>query len=390
MKRSRLKYLGPWPPMLIVVLIGMLSACSKDGPSVTATASIFKGGKDAGARSLARPTDRLASGNWRLSPDEAQLTFVAMSLTDPSADGGKGKDRQVDLSDCVVTYKRMDSGGAKLKDCQFSIPVGTYTKIWVAVSTTYKIKITDSVKGIYTDSNASTGIGTTAPTGGATFIDYTIQADGGATRKGSTLALPIPFEVKEGTTPTISIVTDMNSTVMATVANNVMTLDSNVGDLPVDFVGIPGSGGSAGFYSNQSTFEPNGNTQSTNIKFAKVFYDSNGTPVMASIHRLCNVGTGPSSAYSFGLNSANALSFKAGYYLGIDSSNVVGWAIPNADSSQFAIYKLAKVTTLNGSTTLTCTDGQTSTPAPSSGDTYSSGAPSFTAKETHTLKVFSQ
>src|SRR5438874_2296941 len=73
--------------------------------------------------------------------------------------------------------------------------------------------------------------------------------------------------------------------------------------------------------------------------------------------------------------------FNGRGYLGLDTTNTLGWALPtdNSFASYSSEFSMAQVITLGGSTTLKCKQISTD-PAPAGGN-FSSGAPAISSPD---------
>jgi hypothetical protein len=119
----------------------------------------------------------------------------------------------------------------------------------------------------------------------------------------------------------------------------------------------------------------------------RVFYDSDGQPsrvvFSASLWPVVdNIGN-PQICFR---RAPPSYSGRPNY-LGKDSSNVIGFAtIESAGSNYRTLASFTDVSTLSGTTTINLKN-DSNPPAPSSGETYSSGAPSFVPDSSVSLQL---
>jgi hypothetical protein len=183
-----------------------------------------------------------------------------------------------------------------------------------------------------------------------------------------------------GTIPSVSLVADLIHTTFVTVGAGMNFFT----DLPIPGVFIIPSLSGAGrveYYTASGTAlsaimpGPTDNDSHS----VRVFYASPPQPSY-----IISPVVGPSSAQS--VNPATSpvesdLGFKAGGYAGLDATGALCWALPTTFAYQTYAYlrRMQSVTTLGAATTvqtLSLNGGQAT--APTSGDTYASGCPTFT------------
>ncbi len=350
---------------LSLCVIGTLFLASCGGGGSKVNARFIKGGT--AARTSSAATGPRTGVDWMLSPDQGKVTFNNITF---KTNGGSSE--KVTLTNCTVTYDRKAATGASLLDCPMTVAPGTYTQMSICFSATAQVLISDASVPLYTDPSATTFLTATPPVGGAGFVNYTAGATGGDPCFG--IPLPNPLVVAASGTATISIITDMTRTIPASLNGGTYSFVSTVGNRPIEIVGVPGSGGSSEYYSDSGSFVRNG---PTGEKFTRVYYDSAGSPVAVGGLSVCS-NDGPSYAYAFSPTAANALSFDSGIYLGLDSSKVLAWAIPlTSDKAKGSVFTMPRATTLGAPSTINCQSNVTPIPPPTSGDTYSSGAPAI-------------
>lgn len=369
--------------------------------SITGNASIIMGASSQtfltpSATSLLAPAD----GNWNLSPNQAKITFTRVDFVNSSGS------ISATLNNCEVTYDREKVSGSNLLDCSFTLNIsvedgstssfrGEYGGIYIYYKRTLQLKIRDTTNNIYTDLGTATYLSTTEPAGGAAFVNYTMGGGSSEQDISSQIYLQTPFVVQEGETPSIKIVTDMNHTIMAQVSGGIPSFQTNSGQAPVQLMAVP-SANSAGneFYSNASTLD--GFHQSgAGETYVRVFYIDNAPAFVVTNGYIngCADGNGISQAYAMNPATApaqNAEGYKAGGYLGL-SSGILAWAFPTSWlwTQYSGIYKLEKKTTIGSSAQFECAATST-VPAPSSGNTYESGPPTFTPITTLTLSLLAK
>ncbi|TMB23331.1 MAG: hypothetical protein E6J71_03965 [Deltaproteobacteria bacterium] len=323
-------------------------------------------------------------GHWALSPDQGRVTFVNLAFQ--SADGNV---QSVDLTDCVATYVRNSAALTQMLDCPFQLPPGTYVGLGVGVLTTFEVLINDSVNGFYTDPASPNGITTSPPVGGPQFASFVVPGPGGTgTVLSAQTFFTTPIVVDAGAPVTVDIVADMIHTVFANVSGGVPSFDTSLPLPAVQLVASLEGAGKVEFYSPTGTALDTLMPGPTDDESGsvRVFYAS---PGQASY--VFSPVPGPSQAWSVSpatspVNPGNG--FRAGGYLGLDSGNVLCWALPSdyTYASYTELCEMSIVTTVGQTTTLRCQQ-MTTVPPPLSGDTYASGCPAITPDEQRTLTL---
>ena len=309
--------------------------------------------------------------------------------------------QSVTLSNCTPTYKISDASLSQILDCPFQIAAGTYVSMGIGVSTTFQVLVDDATNGLYTDPASSTGLSSTAPSGGAQFVSVTVAGPGGM---GNVLSqetfFPQPVTLTatgsvggDGGAPgvTVDVVQDMIHTLFVNVTGGTPTFDTS---LPLPAVQMIPSVEGAGHVEFSTSTGVAGDTTlpgptDDDGSSVRLFYDASGAPSY-----LFHPTLGPSQAWAADpakSTPGTGTNFRAGGYLGIDSSGTLCWAIPQDYSYQsyIGICEMKVVSTQGGSTSLQCANMAT-VPPPTSGNTYASGCPSITPSSTVSLKLVAQ
>jgi hypothetical protein len=360
---------------------------------------------------LAQPRDRSPSqGTWYLTPDRMTLTVISIAFIPV---GGGSAFNSSSSVNCTVTYDKSQATLSSLGDCPFQVPAGTYGGIQIQVSTMIQFTVNDTANGFYTDPTAPHLITDTPPSGGAQSVSFNQAAGCTQCGSGSNIAtfqtgFASPITVSDSSHPKVFVVFDPVHWVTVPVS-----LGGVSGDLSVAGTGIPlipsiSPVSSVEYYSNVGTlgsFNLGSVGQATGIKIystsagparADMIYGvpASNDGIAADSGCAQNMGNSAWPANpkdsTPGLPGSDAF-FGSGGYLGVDSSSNLSWAFPTdfSYSSYAAVFSLPRVTGIGQSTTLSyeCTSD---VPAPSSGDTYSSGAPSFSASATRSLTLLTR
>ena len=345
-------------------------ALSRQAGSSSATISFFSGATPAGHPAALRavrpntlPMDVVPKdGQWYLSPDQMILTVTSIQLQGGSMDPV--------AVNCPLTYDRSQPGLTKLSDCSFAATAGTYSGLNLGISSTYQVLINDSVNGFY---STSSGIVTSSPAGGAQYLTVITNSFSGIASQ-----FPAPIDVSSSAPPKLSVVVNGLQFFRVQVSSGAVSLGwPDVGDTdprrPDMTVSVDALANVA-FYSNQGINSAGAICTGgacappplQGVIAAYVFYSS--TNVSTWIQLVLN---GTPSGCPIGASGA----FNGRGYLGLDTTNTLGWALPtdNSFSSYGTEFNMAQVTMLSGSTTLNCKQISTD-PAPAGGN-FSSGAP---------------
>ena len=366
-----------------ILALGTAAACSDtSAPSIPVIARILNG--PSAATSLAgiqSPSTDIASagsdvaaapapatGYWLLSPDQASLKIVRIALEG----GSMGRGITVD---CAVTYDRFKVGLASIGDCAFPAPAGSYTGVNLTFSSTYSVLISDAVNGFYSNSS---GIVTSAPTGGAQGLVVTLPSSDGE----FSMSIPFmtPLVVSATAPPELSVVINGIQFFHVNVSFGLVSLGwpgtTFADPFRPDIAAAPRALSKTAFYAAQSLGSTGsycaaacGATAPTGVTSLSVYYASTGGPIVIG---MALNGT-PSTCGPFGVN---LVSDSRGY-LGLDSGGNLGWAIPLASTwtTYSSELRMAEVSTLAATTTLYCQKRSTD-PAPVGGS-YSGGAPAI-------------
>ncbi len=330
--------------------------------------------------SLFAPFAPPANGHWAISPDEARLTFVSLTLVDAS----NGNAFALDLPDCTPSYVRTSAALSQLADCTFSVPIGTFSKISLGVLNSASILVNDATNGFYTTPSVASGVSTTVPTGGAKAIAFLVPGAGGVIT--ATGYLSTALTVTAGSSPSIDIVVDLIHTVAFDVAGSTVTIDTATPAPPALF--LPMLSAASGRYE---MYSPLGTTQNVlttgpadnDSNAIRIFY---ATPPQPS-HVFSPVA-GPNQAWSVDPRSGSGA--RPGGWLGLDTSGRACWALPANDftwTSYDRVCELVVQSNLGAVASLTCQTGFAVAPPPVSGPTYASGCPAITPDITRNVTL---
>ncbi|HCM41662.1 MAG: hypothetical protein A2X97_12470 [Bdellovibrionales bacterium GWA1_52_35] len=389
----------------VVILV---SGCGKKNAneikSVTGTASIVLGAST-GAVSMQSgdlTIASLADGTWRLSPDQAKLTFTQIDFVSAT----QGQSVSATLSNCVVTYDRSLQSGANLLDCPFTLQLtsedggvsykGTYVGVYLYFKTTIPVLLNGALGGIYSDPASPTKL--SAGSNAGQYVDYQLGGGTGAVATAQ-VYFATPFLISDTETPTIRVITDMIHTISGEVTAGVPSFNANAGERPVELMAVPGGEtGSSEFYSTATTIEstPQLGTDGQDYLFARVFY-SGANPVFVSTSGYlpgCSSGSAISQAYAVNPATAplqDSSGNKAGGFLGLSAAGDISWAL--ASSYQWTQYEslfvMQKASAIGQGTDLKC-QATTAIPQPADGVTYRSGTPAITPSHTFQVKLLAK
>lgn len=365
----------------IALLSAVLAlACNTTSPKkrISATARFVNGASPSSP--LITSATRLASstlasavpanGRWFISPEKITMKLKHVFFSGP--------DQTENIPvDCTVTYDRSKPGLAQLADCPFTVPPGRYNAVTVFFDKNIDYLVNDPATGFY---STATGIVTTPPSGGA--VAYTLSLGTNAEVAPSPMQFPTTLNIADSASLTVSIVVNGIQSLRVDVNGGAVTPGwagtPNSTNIPPDLVAAVGTLAGVEFYASQAlnttgSFCAGGACANppTGITAVSVYYSSASTPAMVGMQFN---GT-PSICGPFGVGFMNS----AKGYLGLDAQNNLGWAI--GSDQNFTSYtlemRMARVTSLGGSTTVYCKNRSTD-PAPPGG-TYASGAPAIAA-----------
>jgi hypothetical protein len=367
--------------LLSVIFLSLVSGCGK---TVSGTASFYKGIAGTAREASPAPPPGERSGTWYLTPDKVTMTITSIAL------GNEGDfEEEEDLS-CEITWERGSASLAKLTDCPFTVGTGTYTGIQVKVANQIKVTISDAANGIYTNSASVSKLASTGPAEEVT-VDVCISCPAGSSQTFASNFLT-GITVDETTTPSVSVIFDpvqWLSTFPGTATFGDQPFTSTNTGIPL----VPTLSGlsKVEFYSNAGTlssFEQSNREPKVGVK---IYYATDTAPLRADLTYGARAFSGcannfGTSAWSAshktatpgGSGNSSDLYFGNGGYLGL-ASNTLAWAFPTTFSygQWAAVMTLPVAATVGGSASLSysCTSN---VPDPVSGDTFSSGLPSFT------------
>jgi hypothetical protein len=382
---------------------GTMSDASGDGNTITnavaANARVLHGpstsaaaGASATRSSTIAGPSTIADGRWAISPTQATVDITGVQFQGDEP----GVVADVNFGSCTPSYALDAPTLSQLLDCPFELSPGTYISVGISVSTTFQVLIDDSVNGLYTDPSASTGLATSPPSGGAQAVSVTVSGPGGSgnvLNQAMYFSQPFTIGSDAGSAgSSVDIVEDMVHTLFVNVTGGVPSFDMS---LPLPAVqmlaSIDGAGG-VQFYTSTGTAADTmlGGPTDDDSSSVRVFYDGSG----AAAYEFHPVAMGPSQAWA--ANPATSPSsgsgdFRAGGYLGVDSTGTVCWAIPVDYTYQAynGFCEMKTLSTIGTTTTLQC-ESTTTVPSPVSGDTYASGCPAITPTTSVTLTLVAQ
>src|SRR2546426_5381179 len=297
------------------------------GGSSNTTISFFSGATPAGhpaALRTVRP-DTLPmnvvpkDGQWYLSPDKMILTVTSIQLQGGSMD-------RVTVN-CSFTYDRSQPGLTKLSDCPFAATAGTYSGLNLQISPTYQVLINDSVNGFY---STSSGIVTSPPAGGAQYLTVTTNSFSGIASE-----FPAPIDVSSSAPPTLSVVVNGLQFFRVQVSSGAVSLGwPDVGDTDPrrpDMTVSVDALAKVAFYSNQGINSAGAICTGgacappplQGVIAAYIFYSSASVPTWIQL-----VLNGTPSGCPIGASGA----FSGRGYLGLDTADTLGWALPTDNS----------------------------------------------------------
>lgn len=368
--------------VLGAILLGTLAGCKAGEPRarVSGKMRFVLGGTSGVATALresARPTAPLVAGDeYIVSPRKAKITFTSVVFRGATETLGTSE-----FTGCTVIYDRSLNAGATLLDCPFTAPVGELTQIALYFNKEMELLVSDATVGIYSDAATATRYSTTAPSGGATFVPFTVTIGDASPSRATPIIFAAPVTIAEGTTPTLYVTTDMIHTVQLKVNAGGTTLTANPGNDPVAlFGGI--EPGTSSFYSGATTVEA---IKVQGVPQLRIFADQSGKPLYV-IGPTCGVD-GPKGAWA-----SPPIGSTIGGWLGKDANGTIAWALPTDASfaTYSAYFTMAARTVVGQTTTLNC-KATSSPPAPADGKTYAAGAPAMSGVTTSwTLRLLAK
>lgn len=375
---------------LLPALVFIVAACGDStGPRlVSGTAHLVHGPSLAVGASVDRRPDSKPSfavapsgGHWFISPDQGKITITSLSFHDAS-----GNVQDATLSTCTATYSRASASLSSILDCPFTLASGTYVEVDIGISNVFQVLINDATHGIFTDPSSATGLSTTAPAGGAAFVNLTIPTSGDANGVMETqTAFDAPLVVDSASPPAITLIVDMIHTVLMNVSGSTLTFDTSLPQPAVHVTPTVSGPGRVEFYTATGTAD-NVNagiaTMGNEATSIRLVYNGASAPI-----DVWSPVIGPSEAWN-AAPTPGASMFTIGGYLGLDATGTICWALPASYTyAQYAYLKSMKPATAIGGTTVLKTKAVTTAPAPASGTTYASGCPTFTADQQTTMTL---
>ena len=318
-----------------------------------------------------------AGDEYIVSPRRAKITFTSVIFRDASGNPlGTSA-----FTDCTVTYDRSLATGSTLLNCPFTAPVGDIYQMAVYFNKTMQLLVSDATVGIFSDAASPTSYSTSPPSGGASFVSYTVNIGDNDLSRATPIIFQAPITIAEGTSPTLYVTTDMIHTFQLKVNTGGTTLTANTGNDPVALFGGT-TPGTSSYYSGASSIEA---LFVRGTPYLRIFSDQSGRPLYV-ISTTCGVD-GPKGAWA-----SPPIGATIGGWLGKDANNVIAWALPTTStySAYSAYFTMAERTVLGQTTVLNC-KATASPPPPADAKTYSSGAPAMTAPTTAlTLKLLAK
>lgn len=388
---------------IVPIVVLVLAACSEDRGPVrrAATARIVNGATAEAPAATPAPTvagDAILAANipvehYTISPDKVKATLLAISFEPHVNNEGESP-----LPNCEVTYDRAAASLSTRLECPFEVTEGTYTRMKLRFSKKFQVLVDDAVNNLYTDPSAALGLASSRPAGGAQFIDYQIVCV-------STPCSAVDGVVDVAFTEPLVVGADPLQLTVVMHGLHTMAIERIQGvfqekdwrtDVPLFLVPSVTGVASVDFYSSYGsgrTFNSTAGATAPPLVDFFVFHDQQGPTFLGLLNRIAAPGSALESCYktpagkqvgSYVQNTAPTVmpdiepQFRPGGYLGRDASGVIAWTM-SADGygvSQYSLWRMQGVTTPGGSTTLSCLV-TASPPVPTSGNTYSSGAPAM-------------
>jgi hypothetical protein len=366
---------------VLVVALALLSCDKATRPSVTVTARFYNGASPSSAGSAPPPAASGPAaaakvpidGRWILSPDRVTLTLTNIRLGGgPSgSDGGSGTDVS-----CSVVYDKSKPGLTQLSSCNFAALAGTFDTLYLTFDSVFTVVINDAVNGLY---STSTGIliDSVPPNGGGQPMLVTAGSGG-----LNAIRLPTSLVVADSSTASsASVVINGLQFLRVDVSGGIVTLGwSGAGAvaLPMrpDLIGMVSAPTAVEYYVAQGVGTSGGYcagsncpTGPTGITAVGVYYASATTPAVIGMQ----TNGVPATCGPIGEEYVN----DPRGYQGLDAAGNLGWAISTDPTwaTYSAELKMARVSSLGGTTTLYCKTRSTN-PAPAGGS-YASGAPTI-------------
>ncbi len=387
----------------LCIAIVMFAACGDDGGNnrsdahvdldsptggVPAVAHMLHGAMVPAMAMAGPPVAGAASdGNWYVTPDQAKVGIEMINFAgyngSPSVSAG--------LSNCFLTFSKSTPSLASLLDCPFTVLPGTYSGMTIHINGTFEVLVNDVADGIYTDPAAVSKLSSTAPSGGAGFIQYTRPLGG----TGIESQFPTPLVVAEGDTVSLAVVLDAIQTLRISVSGSVLSF-GDMNQIPVNIFATLDAPGVARYLTTSGTAESY-NDSSVLANIVRVYYAANnGQPVYLFTEQTAGAINGCSTpAPAYPIDPSTSITYgdgsKIGGWLGRDSSQTTCWAVgSNKEWTGYrAYFTLGNTTAVGDSATLSC-DATASPTPPTSGSTYASGCPAITADATGSLTLVAQ
>jgi hypothetical protein len=369
--------------MATVVLLGVVACGGDDGGGGGIAQGMARMVNGASPRALQSVTGfthvPAADGNWQISPTKIRAPLVGIVFNGPD-----GLQQEVMLTDCAITFDLTQPGLAQDVTCPFELPAGTYTAAGPKFAATYELLINDAVNGLYTDPTVSAKVTAAPPAGGAQFV--TVPNPRGAGNLGvQSTRFSTPLVVNDGDTVSVSVMLNALQALQLSVAGGTVALgvDGNgMAGFPdaVTAVGMPAR---VQYYVNDALGTPysyNGSqVGSTGPVAISVMYAEPMKPAFLGFSNANLMNCGP-------IQVLFVFPGKNNGYLGEDTAGTLGWIGMNGQMGTVAVLRMKEKSNLSETTTMDCMT-TTTDPMPS-GDSFSSGAPTFsTPTRTDTMTL---
>jgi hypothetical protein len=325
------------------------------------------------------------TSDWYLAPNTMTVTVVSIAFIQ----SGETTGTAISLDNCSVTYNQSQASLAQLANCKFNIPAGTYIGVTITWNTMFQMVINDSTHGIYTDPTQTNLLNTVAPSGGGQSVNITDSNASGSTTASETTMFPVAQTYDSSNLPELAIVFDPTHWMIARTDGTSFTTSIRMSGNPPIVASVDGMG-KVMIFNNVASL---GNIQpSSNLIELKVFYSTATTPwaVLASEDpcgsHLFNAWAGSTVGVDCTANGGSC--FGNGGFLGLDSNNILSWALPAGNSWTYSIWSnvLSLPIPSNptvGSTTSTlsyvCLNGTATAPVPAGGASTYTTAPNLTS-----------
>lgn len=357
----------------------LMAACAR----VDGTVELLNGTSPGDVPEVARvqapgPAAVAEPGRWALTPSRAStrlryVSFQGDGLTPSST---------TPLDDCVARYDRSLGSLEPVGSCELTVAVGSYASVRVGYTTTFELVVDDAEAGIWSDPTAPGGLTTTEPDGGAQPIEA-LDPNTDPDEAEVEVFFTEPLTVREGDTPVVSLVFDPTHWMKTQLGPSGFSEPLASGNPPL--MPTVGDLGKAAYYTAQNpagsyrmdTCEGNGCMsllflyRDADTPFSVTWQDTHPCPSLD--------GWSPVASFAGDTDRWGAFG-----RLGLDDAGILAWVSAEdtvggggSITGYTGVYRMAEATATGTSVDLDyrC---DANVPDPSSGDTFASGAPTFT------------